>query len=162
MLSVKWQKMWQKTMRHKGKIIFIYLSVFLLAIYIANFLYIDETGSSGYTLFFKSYNNEIKDGDYYIFDAKKIFKYKNIKVPKRLIKPIYFNRNNLVVINEKGIYINQSRMNNSERKKELNKQSINYVGKDCAIAYLNHKNSYDSRYFGCVDLSKAIKIIPLF
>lgn len=153
-------------MGFKTKVTFTFgvATIFLTAgiFYIFGFI-VNYTASMPLGIYQIQKNQNISKGDLVIF--------KNKDTREKLIKRVVATKDDLVFVNENGIYVNGNLLENSKifqydsKGFPLQMYSINRaLQEDEIFTKGDHVQSYDSRYFGSVNLkeNEVIKIDKFF
>ncbi len=154
------------TMVFKSK--FFTISLFLIIIGISIFYYFGLLINNTYSMPLGIY--QIKKEDQYI--SKNDLVVFNIpQMEEKLLKKVVATKNDLVVVNETGVYVNGTLLENSKifsfdtkgnplKRAELNK----ILNENEIFAMGEHIRSYDSRYFGIINIkeNKVLKVDKLF
>ncbi|MCT7910725.1 S26 family signal peptidase [Aliarcobacter butzleri] len=153
-------------MGFKTRIIFVFgVTTVLIGVGIFYFfgLIINYTASMPLGIYQIQEDTNISKGDLVLFEIK--------EKRERLLKKVVATKNDLVFVNEDGIFVNGILLENSKIfefdsiGRSLKMYSINRaLNQDEIFTKGEHIQSYDSRYFGAVNLkdNKVIKVNKLF
>ena len=119
---------------------------------------LNVSDSLPYSFFFKTTN--LSKGKYLYFNTQKQWHYKEAPLPQKLIKQVVALPGDTVLIDEKGIQINGQLLEQTAQLKSFNSQ-LSYEGTNCLVVAAPKYNSFDSRYFGCVNKEQIISPLTI-